>query len=232
MPVEVSQTPWHYTTFWEALDHWQTLAAGLIAILAAVAAVGGSEFFAHRRAREEVEAIRVSLVVEVQQLMGTMIETHAILLQVLTKVEEAATRGVGFIPSAEVDRAKAAAFAARSIGRRLGELRKPVVYPACADKIGVLGPRLAEGIVGFYGNYEHLQFLGRVVFDDPNETPTAPELAKYVIKFEEVCTYALPLFEELPIKGMMEPFDLVDLKIKVEGMAKARSAIGNAPRDG
>ena len=28
IPVEVTQTPWHYTTFWNWLDHWQTLIAG------------------------------------------------------------------------------------------------------------------------------------------------------------------------------------------------------------
>ena len=27
-PVEVTQTPWHYTTVSDALDHWQTALAG------------------------------------------------------------------------------------------------------------------------------------------------------------------------------------------------------------
>jgi hypothetical protein len=39
IPVEVTQTPWHYTNFWDWLDHWQTLIAGGLALLAAVIAV-------------------------------------------------------------------------------------------------------------------------------------------------------------------------------------------------
>jgi hypothetical protein len=32
IPVEVTQTPWHFTTLPDALDHWQTIIAGLIAL--------------------------------------------------------------------------------------------------------------------------------------------------------------------------------------------------------
>jgi hypothetical protein len=39
IPVEVTQTPWHYTNFWDWLDHWQTLIAGGFALLAAIIAV-------------------------------------------------------------------------------------------------------------------------------------------------------------------------------------------------
>ena len=81
----------------------------------------------------------------------------------------------------------------------------------------------------FYGNYQHLQFLGRVIFDDPNQAPASPELARYAIAFEQACLNALPLFKELPIKGMREPLDLRDLKAKVEGMAKARAEQGDPP---
>ncbi len=36
IPVEVTQTPWHYTNFWDWLDHWQTLIAGFLAFVAGV----------------------------------------------------------------------------------------------------------------------------------------------------------------------------------------------------
>jgi hypothetical protein len=39
IPVEVTQAPWRYTTSLDLLDHWQSLAAGLIAVLAAVVEV-------------------------------------------------------------------------------------------------------------------------------------------------------------------------------------------------
>lgn len=106
-------------------------------------------------------------------------------------------------------------------------MRKPVVYPACADRIGTLGRRLAEDVARFFANYEHLQFLGGVVFQDAS---TTLELAQYAAAFEDVCLKALPLFEDLPIKGMREPVNLLDLKAKVEGMSKARMAVGPGGR--
>jgi hypothetical protein len=39
IPVEVTQTPWHYTTFRDWLDHWQTLIAGFLAFMAGVGTV-------------------------------------------------------------------------------------------------------------------------------------------------------------------------------------------------
>jgi hypothetical protein len=206
------------------LDHWQSLAAGLVALIAAVVAIGGAEFFARRKERREIDGIRVALAVEALRLMDTMIETHTVLVNMIRIRETSAIRSIGPVPAAELERARAGENAIRSIGQALGELRKPVIYPACADRIGMLGRRLAEGVAGFYGNYEHLQFLGRVIFDDPSQAPTSPELARYVTAFEQACLAALPLFEELPIKGMREPLDLNGLKAKVEGMAKARTA--------
>jgi len=202
------------------LDHWQSLAAGLVAIVAALLAVFGTEFFAQRKERREIEGIRVALAVEARGLMDTMIATHAALVDMLSIPETSAIRSVGAVPAAKLERARAAEKAVRSIGRSLAELRKPVVYPACADRIGTLGRRLAEDVAGFYANYEHLQFLGGVVFADAS---TTLELAQYAVAFEDVCLKALPLFEELPVKGMREPLDLNTLKAKVEGMVKART---------
>jgi hypothetical protein len=39
IPVEVTQTPWHYTTFWDWADHWETLLAGFLAFVAGVGTV-------------------------------------------------------------------------------------------------------------------------------------------------------------------------------------------------
>ena len=222
IPVEVTQAPWHYTTFWDWLDHWQSLAAGLVAIVAALLAVFGTEFFAQLKERREIEGIRVALAVEARELMDTMIATHAALVDMLNIYKTSAIRSFGVVPPAELERAQAAEKAVRSIGRALAELRKPVVYPACADRIGTLGGRLAEDVARFHANYEHLQFLGGVIF--PDTASTTLELAQYAAAFEDVCLKALPLFEELPIKGMREPLDLKSLKAKVEGMVKARAA--------
>ena len=65
-PVEVTQTPWRYTTFLEPLDHWQSLAAGLIALLAAIIAICGPEFFARLKERREIKALRSALAGEIR----------------------------------------------------------------------------------------------------------------------------------------------------------------------
>jgi hypothetical protein len=64
------------------LYDWQTLLAGLIAIAAAGIAVGGAEFFARRRANREIDAIRLSLAIEIRWLIAVLLETH----QVLTRL--------------------------------------------------------------------------------------------------------------------------------------------------
>jgi hypothetical protein len=60
IPVEGTSAPWHYTTFPEALDHWQSLAAGGVALIAALVAIFGAEFFARGKERREIEALRAS----------------------------------------------------------------------------------------------------------------------------------------------------------------------------
>jgi hypothetical protein len=50
--------PWRYSTFADVLDHWQSLAAGLIAIVAALIGVFGAEFFDRRKEHREIEARR------------------------------------------------------------------------------------------------------------------------------------------------------------------------------
>ena len=58
-PVEVTQTPWHYTTFWDWLDHWQTLIAGGFALIAGFGTVVATMIIARRQiaeAREQTEA--------------------------------------------------------------------------------------------------------------------------------------------------------------------------------
>ena len=39
IPVEVTQAPWHATGFWDRVDHWQTLIAGVLAFAAGVGTV-------------------------------------------------------------------------------------------------------------------------------------------------------------------------------------------------
>jgi hypothetical protein len=65
IPVEGTSAPWHYTTFPEALHHWQSLAAGGVALIAALVAIFGAEFVARCKERREIEALRASLAGEI-----------------------------------------------------------------------------------------------------------------------------------------------------------------------
>jgi hypothetical protein len=61
IPVEVTQTPWHYTTFWDWVDHWQTLIAGVLAFAAGfgtVVAAIGAIWVTRSTARKQIDASR------------------------------------------------------------------------------------------------------------------------------------------------------------------------------
>ena len=79
IPVEVSSAPWRYTTLLKMLDHWQSLAAGLIALLAAIIAVGGPEFFARLKERREIKALRAALAGEIRLYVDLLISTRHLL---------------------------------------------------------------------------------------------------------------------------------------------------------
>jgi hypothetical protein len=62
IPVEVTTAPWHYTTFPEALDHWQTLIAGVLAFVAGFGTVGAAIWAiraTRSTAKEQIDASRV-----------------------------------------------------------------------------------------------------------------------------------------------------------------------------
>jgi hypothetical protein len=71
--------PWHFTTWLDLFDHWQTFVAGLVAIVAAVLAVGGPEFFASRRAWREIEALRAALAGEIRFYVDLLTNMREIL---------------------------------------------------------------------------------------------------------------------------------------------------------
>ncbi len=59
-PVEVAQTPWHFTTGLDALDHWQTIIAGVLAFAAGFGTVVATMIIAQRQiaaSREEADRV-------------------------------------------------------------------------------------------------------------------------------------------------------------------------------
>jgi hypothetical protein len=165
------QTPWHFTTWLDLLDHWQSLAAGLIALLAAVVAVGGGEFFARQKERREVAAIRASLSAEIRHYIEILILTHDFLARLIAEKEHLA-------------RTEMAAFI---------DFPEPTVYPAAADRIGRLGP-LAADVTEFYVAFQALKFVWRIRVDRSKTS-----WAVIAETLEDFCQQSLPLFSALPI---------------------------------
>lgn len=172
-----AQIPWHFTTWLDLLDHWQSLAAGLVAVIAAVIAVGGAEFFGRLKECRERKAILLSLATEIRFLLQTMLDTHAVI---------ATLAGKPIIVSAlEV--------------KEHTDLREPVIYPATADRIGILGPTLAQSVAGFYVNVQHIQFIGKITTGSmPGKPVHRNELVHIANIIEQACRAALPLLERLP----------------------------------
>ena len=60
IPVEVAQTPWHFTTGLDLLDHWQTVIAGVLALVAAFGTIVVTMIIARRQigaSREEADRV-------------------------------------------------------------------------------------------------------------------------------------------------------------------------------
>ena len=59
-PVEITQTPWRFTTLLDAFDHWQTVIAGFAALLAAFGTIWMTSRIANRQidaSREEAKRV-------------------------------------------------------------------------------------------------------------------------------------------------------------------------------
>jgi hypothetical protein len=189
IPVEVTQTPWHYTTFWDWLDHWQTLVAGLIALLAACIAVFGAEIFARCKERREIQALRASLASEIRLYVDLLIKMRG----VMTKIKEVYRSG-GQPP--------------RDF-RDLATLPPPIIYPAAADRLGHLRRPGPADVVEFYATIEKLNFSVRAVSNKHPEKLPMPNYIILIKLFEAASLQSLPLLSALP-------FDKRDAEFRAE----------------
>ena len=175
IPVEVTQAPWRYTTRLDLFDHWQSLVAGALAFSAAVIVVGGTEWFARRRDRREVAAIRASLAVEIRQYIDTLIKTREILRPYFGSEKPMQARYL----------------------RSVVAFDRPTVYPASADRIGLLGP-LAVSVTSFYSTIERLNFTVRFLTIDPEELVSRESIEVVASLLEQACRTSLPLLPNFP----------------------------------
>ena len=179
-----------YATFLEMLDHWQSLAAGLAAILAALIAVFGREFFAWLRARREDKAVRASLAVEMRSLLNVLIDTH----DILTSMKF--TMGQTIVAAAEPPR--------------------PTVYLATANRIGRLRRELAADVTAFYSTLEWVRICVNILGSAfRGDSPPSEEVNRLAHVFEQACRACLPLLSKLP----PDPDDAA-IRAKVESMGK------------
>ena len=180
------QTPWRFTTWLDLLDHWQSLVAGVLAFIAAVIVVVGAEWFARRRDRQEAAAISASLAIEILEFTDTLLRVRDTIQALVTEPK----------------------FARREL-LTLMEFHPPVVYPAIADRIGLMRSSLAMDVVGFYADVERVKYIARIEADD-----LKAQISSIVKLIEAICRKRLPLLEALPIKRAAE------IRAKIEAMPK------------
>jgi hypothetical protein len=213
IPVEVTQTPWHFTTFWDWLDHWQTLIAGVLAfaaglgtVVAAIWAIWVTRATARKQidasgkdAREiiaatrdqtettvrlerervasEADTLRKSLAVEIRQYIDILIKTREILHRRSGPEKRMRARDL----------------------RSVVAFNRPTIYPASADRIGLLGP-LAVSVTSFYSTIERLNFTVRFLTNDPEEELVShADIEAVASLLEQACRTSLPWLSEFPL---------------------------------
>ena len=117
IPVEVTQTSWHFTTWLDLFDHWQTGIVGLVAVIAAIITVLVTLQIERRQAKREVDALRKSLAVELRLQIARAFGVYDGL------------RGLGSKPDGPIS--------ARMVESK-SRMPAPIIYSANAGKIGLL----------------------------------------------------------------------------------------------
>jgi hypothetical protein len=169
--------PWHYTTIVDFVDHWHTLLAGLIALVAAIITVVVTLKVERRKVDREIDALRKSLAVELRQLIPGALCTHVSLRKLGSKVDGPIT--------------------ARMV-ESLSRTPVPIVYPANAHKIGLLQEE-AMDVVIVYGLLDIARDgVTRLITTYRTPDDISPNvILKTAEAFLEACKYArsvLPKF--------------------------------------
>ena len=106
---------WHRAV--DFLDHWQALIAGLLGFAAAIVVVWITLRIERRKADRELDALRKSLGVELRIVIANALGTYSSLMRRVKKNEAITYRALAY----------------------LFRVATPTIYPANADKIGLLG---------------------------------------------------------------------------------------------
>ena len=109
--------PWQYSTFLDALDHWQPLVAGVLGFAAAIVVVVITLGIERRKADLELDALRKSLGVELRIVVANALGTYQSLMKRVRANQAITYRTLMY----------------------LFRVAKPKIFPAVANKIGLLG---------------------------------------------------------------------------------------------
>jgi len=169
--------PWHYTTLVDFVDHWQTLIAGLIALIAAVITVVVTLKVERRKVDRELDALRKSLAIELRQLIPGALGVHGSLTKLGAKTDGPIT--------------------ARML-ESLSRMPAPIVYPANAHKIGLLEED-AMDVVIVYGLLEIARDgVARLITTYRTPDDISPKVVlKTAEAFLEACKYARSVLPKL-----------------------------------
>jgi hypothetical protein len=169
--------PWHYTTIVDFVDHWQTLLAGIIALIAAIITVFVTLKVERRKADREIEALRKSLAIELRQLIPRALGAHTSLKKLGSKTDGPIT--------------------ARMV-ESLSRVPAPIVYPANAHKIGLLETD-AMDVVIVYGLLDIARDgVARLITTYRTPDNISPDVVLMTAAtFLEACKYARSVLPKL-----------------------------------
>ncbi len=190
--------PWHYTTFVDLFDHWQALIAGGLGFLAAIIVVVLTLRIEHRKLQREMDALQKSLAIELRQSMGNALTAGKALTDLATGGPPITARMV----------------------ESLGYVPAPIVYPASANRIGLLGPN-AMDVVIFYSllQFARAATMRLIQSRTPDQISPATVVAT-AGAFLTACTYGQPLLSKLTTG--VAAHDLKDAEV----IAKIEEVVG------
>lgn len=168
--------PWHYTTIVDLIDHWQTLVAGLIALIAAIITVFVTLKVERRQVEREIDALRKSLAIELRQLIPRALGAYISFQKLGSKADGPIT--------------------ARMV-ESLSRMPVPIVYPANAHEIGLLEGD-AMDVVIVYGLLEIARDgVGRLMTYRTPDDISPSVVLKTAEAFLEACKYARSVLPKL-----------------------------------
>ena len=168
---------WCYTTLVDFVYQWQTLIAGLIALIAAGITVAVTLKVERRRVDRELDALRKSLAVELRLLIPRALGVHVSLAKLSAKTDGPIT--------------------ARML-ESLSRMPAPIVYPSNAHKIGLL-EKDAMDVVIVYGLLDIARDgAARLITTYRTPDDISPKVVlKTAEAFLEACKYARSVFPKL-----------------------------------